>query len=303
MAFNRSISLLLLLLPLYCDVTSAQGLTKVWTMNTDKFINFGKDDVDCVDQTYIYQKTGGIVFTAPQRVNTIILPSNGVIMFPQNEEIKFLPRKDQCHGDSYNTNHFKLHTVQPMSWFNADNWQIKGANAHQNKAIPHIDRIPCECDDVEFPANQSLWIDLDYMSELTVKQVRINGRTDNLNDFLETQLGQSMFMFDLSADTFKEGRCENTKSCGCHDPFMFKKYLDTVCLHSEVCHDPNCADPIQPIGHCCPICGAAIQMDVTSAYCMSDLKSVNEFLELETMMHDEFAGNAEVCVLHGRWLM
>ncbi|XP_037042573.1 protein amnionless [Bradysia coprophila] len=293
MTFDRLTSLFLLCL--CCDVIRAQGHTKVWTMPQDKFVNFGKDDINCINQTYIYQKEGGLYVTLPEQVNTIILPSTGAVMFQQNQEIKFTARKAQCHSDSYNANHFKLHIIQPMSWFNTDNWQIKGRTQHQNRAIPHIDRIPCECDDVEFSTNQSLWIDMDYMSEMVVKQVKINDRTDDLSNFLETGLGQSMFMHTYFG-TFKEGMCEDTKSCGCHSPAMFAEYLETVCLNSEVCHEPNCLEPIQPIGHCCPICGGAIQINVNRLYCMTDIHSANEYMQLTTLMHDEFAGKVDAYI-------
>ncbi len=292
MAFDRLI--LLLVLHLRCDTLSAQGHTKVWTMQDDKFLSLGRDDPDCINQTFIYQREGGIYFTIPEEINTIILPSSGALMFQQNQEIKFIARQLKCHSDSYNTEHFKLHVVQPMSWFDADNWQVKDS-PRQNQAIPHIDRIPCECDTVEFPTNKSLWIDLDYMSQLTVKQVKINDRTDNLNEFLGTSLGQTMFLTD-QLSTFKEGKCEGSNICGCHEPARFAGYLDTVCVNSEVCHEPFCIDPIQPIGHCCPICGAMIQIKANENICVSNLRSINEYMELSVLMHDEYAGKVDAYV-------
>lgn len=290
MASHRLI--LLLIIYIHFDTIAAQGHTKVWTMRDDKFVNFGKDDPDCINQTFIYQKQGGIYFTVPEEINTIILPSTGAIIFQQNQEIKFKSRQVKCHSDSYNTNHFKLHIVQPMSWFDTDNWRIKESQS-QNKAIPHIDRIPCECDVVEFPTNHSLWIDLDYMPTLTVKEVKINDRTDNLNGFLGTSLGQSMFIYDKSYATFQEGLCEGPKSCGCHEPARFVEYLDSICINSQVCHIPDCLDPIKPIGHCCPICGAMIQITVNEHYCQSDLRSINEYMELSIRMREEYAGKVE----------
>lgn len=288
MAFKRLI--LLLLIYVHINITKSQGHTKIWTMRDDKFLNFGKDDPDCINQTFIYQKVGGIYFTIPEEINTIILPSSGSIIFQENQEIKFKPRESKCHSDSYNTNHFKLHIIQPMSWFDTDNWKIKDA-PNQNKAIPDIDRIPCECDIVEFPTNHSLWIDFNYVPQLTVKQMIINDKTDNLNAFLDTSLGQSMFMFE--ATSFTEGLCEGPKSCGCHDLTRFVEYFNSVCLNSPVCHEPECLDPIQPIGHCCPICGAMIQFTANEDYCTSNLRSVNEYMELSILRYEEFAGKVD----------
>lgn len=290
MAFVRII--LSLVIFLLSETVKGQGHTKVWTVRDDKFISFGKDDPDCINQTFIYQKGGGVYFTIPEEINTIILPSTGAIIFQQNQEIKFKPRQLKCHSDSYNTNHFKLHVIQPMSWFDTNNWRIKDSKS-QNKAIPHIDRIPCECDVVEFPTNHSLWIDLDYMPQLTVKQVTINDRTDNFNSFLETNLGQSMFIYDKSYATFQEGMCEGTKSCGCHEPSRFVEYLNSVCINSEVCHEPDCMYPITPIGHCCPICGAMIQITVNDNYCNSNFRSINEYMDLSILMREKYAGKVD----------
>lgn len=290
MAFNRLIFVLLAYL--HFDRCSSQRYTKVWTPREDKFINFGTDDPDCINQTFIYQRQGGVLFNAPEEINTIIFPSTGVLILQQNQEIKFKAREAKCHSDSYNTNHFKLHVIQPMSWFDTNNWRIKGA-AYQNQATPHIDRIPCECDVVEFPTNHSLWIDLDYVSQLTVKQVRINDRTDHLNDFLDTSLGQSMFLYDKGYAKFREGLCENPKSCGCHEPSRFQEYVDTICIN-EVCHEPHCVDPIQPIGHCCPICGAMIQIGANERYCQVDFKEMGDYnTDLSTYMHLKYADKVD----------
>lgn len=290
MAFGRLVLLLVILL--HSETIKAQGHTKVWTLRNDKFITFGNDP-DCINQTVIYQKLGGIYFTIPEEINTIILPSTGAVVFQQNQEIKFKARQSKCHSDTYNANHFKLHIIQPMSWFDADNWRIKGPES-QNLAIPHIDRIPCECDDVEFSTNRSLWIDLDFNSEITVKQVKINGRTDNFNGFLATSLGESMFTnYENDGVAFKEGMCKESKSCGCHEPVRFEDYLRSVCMFSEVCHEPGCLDPIQPIGHCCPICGAMIQIPIDEMFCMSNMKTSNEYMELKILMEEEYAGKVD----------
>lgn len=291
MAFDRVV--LLLVIFLHSETIKAQGHTKVWTLRDDKFISFGNNDPDCINQTVIYQREGGIYFTIPEQINTIILPSTGAIVFQQNQEIKFKARQSKCHSDNYNTNHFKLHIIQPMSWFNTDNWRIKGSE-YQNRAIPHIDRIPCECDVVEFSTNHSLWIDLDFMSQITVKQVKINGRTDNFNGFLATNLGESMFInYESDGGAFKEGLCEESKSCGCHEPTRFVDYFKSICINSEVCHEPDCLDPIQPIGMCCPICGAMIQFSVDGAYCESNFRSINEYMELKILMEEKYAGKVD----------
>lgn len=288
MAFKRFV--LLLVIYVNIDIIKSQGHNKVWTMREDKFINFGKDDPDCINQTVIYQQRGGIYFTIPDEVNTIILPSTGAIVFQQNQQIKFKPRQPKCHSDTYNANHFKLHLIHPMSWFDTDNWRIKDT-PHQNEAMPHIDRIPCECDVVEIPTNRSLWIDLDFVSGFRVKEVIINDKVDDLNAFLETNLGQSLFNSDASS--FTMGVCEESKSCGCHEPERFVEYFHSVCLHSPVCHQPECLDPIQPIGHCCPLCGAMIQIPVSKSFCVPNVRSINEYLEVATWKYKEFAGKVD----------
>ncbi|KAJ6650032.1 Protein amnionless, partial [Pseudolycoriella hygida] len=290
MAFECFI--LLFVIFAHSDEIKAQGHTKIWTIRDEAYIDVGSDKSDCINQTFVYQKQGGIYFDIPEEINTIILPMNGAVIFQQNQEIKFKAKQPKCHGDDYYTRHFKMHILRDMSWFDTDNWRIKGSLS-QNKAVPHIDRIPCECDVVEFPANHSLWIDLNFIPQLTVQQVIINGKSDNLNGFLDTNLGQSMFMYYRDYVRFQEGLCEGPKSCGCHDPALFKEYLDLVCIHSEVCQEPPCLDPIQPIGHCCPICGAMIQVTVGEDNCLSDFKSANENMELFTLMKEKYAGKVD----------
>lgn len=293
MAFNRLT--LLLLIFLHSHTIKGQGHTKVW-IPKDRFLTSGKEDPECINQTFIYQSFGGLFFTIPDDVNEIILPSQGAIIFQQNQEIKFRPRQLKCHTDNYNTNHFRLHTSRASSWFDTSNWRIKDT-ATQNKAIPHIDRIPCECDVIEFTTDRSLWIDMEYNPQMTVKQVIINNKTDDLNGFLGTHLGQLMFMYERSEGMFEEGLCEREiKTCGCHQPSKFADYLDLVCLNSDVCHEPGCLDPIQPIGHCCPICGGMLEITVDEGFCNPDFRSMNEYTDIYVLTQKEYAGKVDAYI-------
>lgn len=261
------------LLHLHC----AESVTKIWKGLKEE----GKWEVrgnrDCAKRTLVFGPTAVFDFEIPTdiwKVEKIVLPVSGAIIIQENHPIVLNTFEEKCGRN------FANYMVQQKSywrpWFSAESWETE--NEPHNVATPSIDRIPCECDSIVIPGDSILPIDLELIDYLTVKEVIINGMNGNFKELLESELGQLMFE-DSALTTVAESICPQTH-CTCHSNERFLKYMEVVCNHDEYyCPTPYCFNPIKPIGHCCPICGAMIQLEDS---CESHSRSV--FLNKEHIL-------------------
>lgn len=203
----------------------------------------------------------------------VVFPTDGAIVLSSNSKVQFA-NNEKCESD---TNH--LLDAPKGLWFSAKSWSTDEGS--ENVAQPHIFQIPCECDIVHFPTENAYGVDLEYVDEIIVDKILINGRMDNFEQFLESPIGQKMFL-NSEAVHFTQGICHPKKYCGCHNQVRFRKYTDIVCEEdSKHCLEPHCLEPIKPEGHCCPICGAILNFKIkdTCEFNMTNMSEVGRKLK------------------------
>lgn len=262
------ISLVLLVLFLFersvnCDV-------KTWIIDPVQPWGSSVEQNECSKSKAIFKKEiDGVLLMDNQQhqLQEVILPSDGAIVLSTDTKIHFSNTK-KCESDKVD-----LLDKSKRLWFSTKSWHTEG-NA-ENVAQPHVFKIPCECDTVEFPNDNIYAVDLEYVDEIVADKILINDRTDNFEQFLETPIGQKMFL-NSEAVHFSQGICHPQKYCGCHNQIRFRKYTDILCEEeSKYCPEPHCLDPIQPEGHCCRICGAILNFNVTDT-CEFNIANINE---------------------------
>lgn len=236
------------------------GVVKTWIKDRSQPWSIGDaNQNECSKSKAIFKKEleGFLYMDSKQhQLQEVILPMDGAIVLPTQSQVQFSNTK-RCESDEEEVN---LLGKSKRLWFSASSWQTEGKDV--NVAKPHVFKIPCECDVVEFPSENIYAIDLQYVDEIVTKKILINDRTDNIEQFLETPLGQKMFL-NSEAVHFSDGLCSPQKYCGCHNPIRFRKYTDIMCEEeSKYCKEPHCIDPIKPVGHCCPICGAILNFKI-----------------------------------------
>lgn len=267
---KMDISLALLLL-LFIFERSVNCDVKTWIKDQSQPWGIATAQNECSKSKAIFKKEiDGVLYmdNNQHQLQDVILPSDGAIVLSPNSKIHFSNTK-KCDSDE----------VTPMLsqpkhlWFSSKNWHIDGES--ENVAKPHVFKIPCECDTVEFPSDNVNAVDLEYVDEIVVDKIIINDRTDNYEEFLETPIGQKMFL-NSEAVHFTHGLCHPQKYCGCHNQIRFRKYTDIVCEEdSKYCPEPHCLDPIQPEGHCCQTCGAILNFKVKDT-CDFNITNMNE---------------------------
>lgn len=248
-------------------------VVKTWVKDpSQSWANINREQNDCVKSKAIFSKqVDGLVYMKEQQqLNEIILPSDGAIVLTTNSKVRF-SNTQKC--DFNHIDHLKTLDSSKRSWFSTKSWSTEGENA--NVAKPDIFKIPCECDVVEFPSDYIPSIDLEYIDEIVADKILINDRTDNFERFLESRIGQKMFL-NSEAVRFVQGFCKPQKYCGCHNHKRFKEYSELLCSEeSKYCEDPHCLEPIHPVGHCCPICGATLNFKIKDT-CDFNISNMSE---------------------------
>lgn len=217
--------------------------------------NVGQNE--CKKSKAIFKKEiDGVLYMDNQQhqLQEVVLPTDGAIVLSTNSKVQFT-NISKCGSDEVD-----LLDKSKRLWFSTKSWHIEGESV--NTAKPHIFQIPCECDVVEFPSENIYAVDLEFVDEIVVDKVLINDRTDNFEQFLESSIGQKMFL-NSEAVHFSQGFCHPQKYCGCHNPNRFRKYTELLCVEeSKYCEDAHCLEPLLPEGHCCPICGAILNFKI-----------------------------------------
>lgn len=267
-----------LLLLLFLLERPVNGVVKTWIKDRSQPWSQQSDgnENECAKSKAIFKKeVEGLLYMDSQQhqLQEVILPMDGAIVLPTQSAIQFSNTK-QCESDANEANFLGKSS---RLWFSPWSWHTEGEG--ENVAKPDVFKIPCECDVVEFPSENIYAVDLQFVDEIVAKKILINDRTDNIEQFLETPLGQKMFL-NSEAVHFSDGFCSPQKYCGCHNPIRFRKYTDIMCESIVACKIPHCIDPIKPEGHCCPMCGAILNFKIrdTCDFNMTNMDEVGRKL-------------------------
>lgn len=264
-----------LLLCLYLLASPANSLIKIWNSNATEFWEPVGSDKCHTSKAVLTRQLDGLFYLGSQVQNDlheIVLPNDGVLVLPDAFNLR-LSDKNKCDEGNY----VLLGQTSSKPWFSVDSWITK--NVVNNVAKPHIDRIPCECDTIIFPTISGVSIDLELVDEIVAEKIQINNKEGDFTRFLETEVGQRMFS-NSEAVRFVQGICHPPKHRACHNFKRFHEYLSILCQHeSAKCTVPHCLDPIQPVGHCCPICGAAMDFSLKENSDEFNLEQLNRLLQ------------------------
>ncbi|KAJ8911324.1 hypothetical protein NQ315_017020 [Exocentrus adspersus] len=232
--------------------------TKTWkhdsdVLNPDHWVG-GKPGEDCegFDMSNISRTFLVIDHLSAKE---IVLPKDVTIYLPPGTEIDFR------ENDPGILNCVRLKkNFYSYAWIDPENWLVDHS---ENLAIPHLERIPCDHDDVVFPKGwkSSLCFGI-YRFKLRLKSFKF-GEDYLTNWDLRSKIEDIHILPIGSRNMFIDGKsCDDRTGCVCTETVD-----DTPCLFIEQVEQFPCLDPITPIGFCTKMCGAVITVrDLTSQY-------------------------------------
>ena len=134
-----------------------------------------------------------------------------------------------------------------------------------NNPIPHVDRVPCDQDRVIFPKKSTFQVTVtSILPNLFIGSIEINGiKLDNheFQSFVKSKTGR--YVFDIPSDqslTIGPNQIDCNTGNGCSCTYRSTKFINWVCKRVK-CKPVTCKNPIQPDGHCCPLCGGLIRLN------------------------------------------
>lgn len=258
--FRMSIGLLVFVLLIQTTVFAD---VKYW--NPDSLPNSQKDanswtkvELSCPNTVLVFPEDSQTIWMLPDQMAKIsmILPNNGQVVFNKDSTLYITPEFNHSAVPQCSDHQEVIDLPAPKShlWFLAKNWR---GSYSGNLAQPDIEKIPCHNDDVVFNDDANR-VDLQEVSVLTLKTVTIQFQTaspQHFQAFLYTRPGQ--YMFENSDEVFVQEAKYNEMNPTCH---LAQQELvhEIVCENTRCDHKPFCANPITPIGFCCPICGSSL---------------------------------------------
>lgn len=228
------------------------------------------DHVPCENDKVVfpYDYSGLLILPPKVDVAGFILPKNGamllsldgIINLNSNEE-----KNQKCRESNREGRRAQLLPPKIYKWFDPRTWlKTPDSSFPINKATPTLELLPCSNETILIPANGFFTFDLQRVNSISLGHLNLADSSLS-KDYLQQLLTNS----DLGAAIFKNRALGTTvkyyakETCGCLR--NFNEYLEPVCrkLISE-CQITLCEVPIQPLGNCCPICGASMRFEMDS---------------------------------------
>ncbi|CAG7815875.1 unnamed protein product [Allacma fusca] len=272
--FLTCAGLFLLLLLLLIDSSSgAQGRVKEWkrNMNFDNAENWeGLVDKSCGANIFSFDAwMESSVISLPTHISAkqIILPLNGYFVFQPG--LTTLSTSTTCQPKEA-----KFIRKGPLDWYNPDNWS--DSKEPNNKAIGHVERVPCQYDSVTFKANSSFSIRIS--ADVTIQNFFLGNESLSYAEVgLLMSEALARIQFQKESDSvfqIETPECLGDESCVCsnYQDSMRKHICDRADCRDGVNED-TCTSPITPHGFCCPICGFHIKIKHKDGFPIDELKS------------------------------
>lgn len=176
----------------------------------------------------------------------IILPNNGEIIIMEDAEIVLGPY-NYC---------VKLKMLRKYDWIDDNNWNFVDFD---NMAIPNLEKLPCQYDDVVFPngIHSAVTFDVILFETIKIRSLKFDGKLytdDEFRQFQKTAVGQNVFE-GISPLVIEQRNCNDITGCLCN-PYLF--CTSNRPFSSNINH--KCLNPIRPRGFCVDekICGNLI---------------------------------------------
>lgn len=229
----------------------------------------------CARENVIFPEQYGALLPLPKSVDVggFILPKDGAILLQENSVVTLggsAEKRDCDKGKAY------LKSPATHKWLDPKSWRSSKEQT-ENKAIPDMEKVPCNNESVVIKTNGALTIDLEYTPYLRLGQISFAGSLlskDYLRQLMYTDLGEYIFKNQAGVNI----EYYHNDVCGCHKDF--NTFMEPICHNViDTCPRPHCLVPIVPYGSCCAICGSTLKFAVE--YCDEDkLHKLKDIIKL-----------------------
>ncbi|XP_064024620.1 protein amnionless isoform X3 [Pogoniulus pusillus] len=187
------------------------------------------------------------------------------------------------------------------TWFDPTLWQAvsHGVVPEANRHIFSVDeeRVPCQYDDVIFQPETSFRINIDSSQQVIhLHSISLMGQEFSSPEAWEeyVQGPSAPLQFHGNGTLQVTGtRCPDKSGCACGNaPDGHRICAALLRASGSQCPVPTCQNPLQPLGHCCKVCGAIINLDFTPDF---DLQKYQDRL-LQVLLSQPKYGSVRMAI-------
>lgn len=246
--------------------------TKVWSPKGETVDEWYSHPVTCPKTALRFENDSMEFLEGNSHEREVVFAMTGYYILQNNQQMIIGDSAQITPDECKNAfgEEIVVHSIKPQKWASPNNWD---SDTNGNPAKPDIEKIPCDSDEIVF-GNNLARVDMDGIFQLQTKRVRIGDKWLQPRDFgslCKTVPGQKMFENCESVEISLTVGDPLIKACQSNTNF----YQSLVCENHE-CPPAKCMDPIRPLGFCCDICGASVQVEIhsNSDVKLSDLNSI-----------------------------
>ncbi|NXJ94588.1 AMNLS protein, partial [Corythaixoides concolor] len=287
------VTLVSLLLP-----AAAAAVYKQWIPNTnfETASNWDKGRVPCANDVVHFEKNKvvSVFVRSPHELTDMYLPLNGELVLASGAGFAAFDGSWDPGCDSGATVRFA--DAEHHAWFDPTLWQAVSPEGELEPSgrIFSVDeeRVPCHYDDVIFQAETSFRVNIDSSQRVIhLRSISLMGQE------LSSPEAWAGYLQGPSAPLQFHGNgtlqvtgtsCPDKSGCVCgNTPDGHRICSALLGASGRQCPALTCQSPLQPLGHCCGVCGAIISLDFTPDF---DLQKYQDRLVQGLLSQPKYTG-------------
>ncbi|XP_053802783.1 protein amnionless isoform X2 [Vidua chalybeata] len=298
MAAGCEMKRLLFLLGILQLLAATAAVYKQWIPNTnfETASNWDKGRIPCARDVVHFEKDKvvSVFVRSPHALTDMYLPLNGEFLLAAGAAFTAFDGSWDPGCDSGGTARFT--DTEHRSWFDPTLWQdvLPSGELRPSGPIFSVDeeRVPCRYDDVIFQPETSFRVNTDSSQPVIhLRSISVMGQELNTPSSWAGYLGgpSAPLQFHGNGTLQVTGTgCPDKSGCACGNALDGPRICAALLRASgRQCPEPACQSPLQPLGHCCGVCGATINLDFTPDF---DLQKYQDRLVQELLSQPKYAG-------------
>ncbi|NXP07316.1 AMNLS protein, partial [Thinocorus orbignyianus] len=286
---SHRVTLVSLFLP-----AAVTAVYKQWMPNTnfETASNWDKGRVPCASDVVHFEKNKVIsVFVgSPHVLTDMYLPLNGEFVLASGAGFAAFDGSWDPGCDSGATVRFA--DAEHHAWFDPTLWQPVSPHRELELGGPLFsvdeERVPCSYDDVIFQPETSFRVNIDSSRQVIhLRSISVMGQDFSSPEawagYLEGPSAPLQFHGNGTLQVTGTG-CTDKSGCACgNSPDVHR-----ICAAlAGQCPALTCQNPLQPLGHCCEVCGATIDLDFTPDF---DLEKYRDRVVQTLLSQPKYSG-------------
>ncbi|KFP86756.1 Protein amnionless, partial [Apaloderma vittatum] len=277
---------------------AATAVYKQWIPNTnfETASNWDKGRVPCASDTVHFEKNKviSVFLGSPHTLTDMYLPLNGEFVLASGAGFAAFDGSWDPGCDSGETVRFA--DAEQHTWFDPRLWQAvsPGRALEPSGRIFSVDeeRVPCHYDDVIFQPETSFRVNIDSSQQvIKLRSISLMGQElsspEAWAEYLRAPSAPLQFHGNGTLQVTGTG-CLDKSGCACGNaPDSHRICAALLGASGRQCPAPACQSPLQPLGHCCGVCGATINLDFTRNF---DLQKFQDRLVQDFLSQPKYAG-------------